>query len=123
MGNKDDIVFMSNLSEEEIAKNFQDMDLFSGIMSGLDFALAYEKGCANATKAEKISQESATGRAHSVHEMTHISPGELQEHFDAIADQVIGQQRGYVIDDPDGALVLIPRDWYDRDDLALLNGE
>lgn len=74
-------------------------------------------------KTKRADPGSATEREHSIHEMTHISPEELQEHFDAIADQVIGQRRGYVIDDPDGALVLIPRDWYDGEDLVLPNGE
>ncbi len=48
--------FTSNLSEEEIYKNFEDMDCFSGTMSGLEEALAYEKGTAKAaTIARKRS--------------------------------------------------------------------
>lgn len=46
----------SSLSEEEILENFKDMDFFSGIMSGLEEALAYEKGSAKAaTFARKRS--------------------------------------------------------------------
>ena len=40
--------FVSKLSEEEIAENFKDVDFFSGIMEGLEEALAYEKGSAKA---------------------------------------------------------------------------
>ena len=48
--------FNSNLSEEEIEENFKDVDFFSGIMSGLEEALAYEKGNAHAaTIARKRS--------------------------------------------------------------------
>ena len=48
--------FSSSLSEKEIEKNFKDVDLFSGIMSGLEEALAYEKGSARAaTFARKRS--------------------------------------------------------------------
>ena len=46
----------SSLSDKEIAENFKNMDLFSGIMSGLEEALAYEKGSAKAaTVARKRS--------------------------------------------------------------------
>ena len=40
--------FESSLSMEEIEKNFQDVDFFSGIMDGLNEALAYTKGKAAA---------------------------------------------------------------------------
>lgn len=43
-----DIRFKSSLSIEEIENNFKDIDFFSGIMEGLEEALAYEKGKASA---------------------------------------------------------------------------
>ena len=43
-----DIVFHSTLSMDEIENNFKDIDFFSGIMDGLQEALAYEKGKAAA---------------------------------------------------------------------------
>jgi len=46
--------FKSTLSEEEIAKNFENIDFFNGIMSGLEEALAYEKGTA---KAETVARK------------------------------------------------------------------
>lgn len=52
----EEVKFESTLSEEEINKNFEGMDFFSGIMSGLEEALAYEKGSAKAaTLARKRS--------------------------------------------------------------------
>lgn len=39
-----DLRFESTLSIEEIEDNFKDVDFFSGIMDGLQEALAYEKG-------------------------------------------------------------------------------
>lgn len=46
----------SSLSEEEIAENFKNVDFFSGIMAGLEEALAFEKGSAKAaTIARKRS--------------------------------------------------------------------
>lgn len=42
-----DICFKSSLSIGEIEDNFKDIDFFSGIMEGLEEALAYEKGVAN----------------------------------------------------------------------------
>ena len=46
----------SSLSDEEIKANFENVDFFSGIMSGLEEALAYEKGAAKAaTIARKRS--------------------------------------------------------------------
>lgn len=46
----------SVLSNEEIEQNFSHIDFFSGIMSGLEEALAYEKGTAKAeTIARKLS--------------------------------------------------------------------
>lgn len=50
------IVFKSTLSNEEIMKNFENVDLFSGIMSGLEEVLAYEKGVA---KAATIARKSS----------------------------------------------------------------
>ncbi len=43
-----EIRFQSSLSMEKIEENFKDVDFFSGIMEGLNEALAYEKGTANA---------------------------------------------------------------------------
>lgn len=43
-----DAVFKTSLSDEEIEKNFQNIDFFSGIMAGLEEAMAYEKGEAKA---------------------------------------------------------------------------
>ena len=49
-------IFTSNLSEAEIKENFKGVDFFEGIMSGLEKALAYEKGNAKAaTLARKRS--------------------------------------------------------------------
>ena len=49
-------MFHSSLSPEEISENFKDVDFFSGIMDGLEEALAYEKGDAAAnTVARKRS--------------------------------------------------------------------
>ena len=51
-----EIKFKSKLTEAEIENNFKDIDFFSGIMSGLEEALAYEKGTAKAaTFARKRS--------------------------------------------------------------------
>lgn len=48
--------FTSILSNEEIEQNFRDIDFFSSIMTGLEEALAYEKGVAKAgTIARKLS--------------------------------------------------------------------
>lgn len=48
--------FESSLSLEQIDNNFEDFDFFEGIMSGLNEALAYEKGKASAeTFARKRS--------------------------------------------------------------------
>ena len=44
----EDVTFTSALSEEEITKNFENIDFFSGIMAGLEEALAFEKGTAKA---------------------------------------------------------------------------
>lgn len=43
-----DLILTSSLADDEIADNFKSMDLFSGIMSGLEEALAFEKGNAKA---------------------------------------------------------------------------
>ena len=51
-----EIKLNSGLSDEERAENFKDMDIFSGIMAGLEEALAFEKGTAKAaTFARKRS--------------------------------------------------------------------
>lgn len=51
-----EIRFKSSLSIEEIEENFKNIDFFSGIMDGLNEALAYEKGKASAeTFARKKS--------------------------------------------------------------------
>ena len=51
-----DYIFKSNLTMEEIEKNFDDIDFFSGLMEGLEEALAYSKGKASAeTYARKRS--------------------------------------------------------------------
>lgn len=42
--------FTSSLTNEEIEDNFKNIDLFSGIMAGLEEALAFEKGAAEADK-------------------------------------------------------------------------
>lgn len=49
----------SSLPPEEIEKNFEDVDFFSGVMDGLQEALAYKKGKASAetTEAEIPIQE------------------------------------------------------------------
>ena len=44
----DELRVSSTLSEEEIEKNFENADFFGSIMSGLEEALAYEKGKAKA---------------------------------------------------------------------------
>ena len=43
-----ELKFESSLTMEEIEKNFNDVDFFSGIMDGLQEALAYTKGKAAA---------------------------------------------------------------------------
>lgn len=43
-----ELVLQSRLSQQEIENNFKNMDFFSGIMSGLEEALAFEKGAAKA---------------------------------------------------------------------------
>ena len=43
-----DIIMNSTLTDEEIAKNFEGIDFFSGIMAGLEEALAFEQGHAKA---------------------------------------------------------------------------
>ncbi len=51
-----ELQFESTLTMEEIEKNFANIDFFSGIMEGLEEALAYEKGqAAAATFARKRS--------------------------------------------------------------------
>lgn len=47
--------FKSSLSEEEIENNFKNIDFFSGIMEGLEEALAFEKGKASAETFARIS--------------------------------------------------------------------
>ena len=43
-----DLTFKSSLSAEQIDDNFKNINLFDGIMAGLEEALKYEKGKANA---------------------------------------------------------------------------
>ena len=43
-----ELILNSTLSQEEIEKNFENVDFFDGIMSGLEEVLAYEKGSAKA---------------------------------------------------------------------------
>lgn len=45
----EEMKFTSSLSEEQILDNFKDIDFFSGIMSGLEEALACEKEHAKAS--------------------------------------------------------------------------
>lgn len=47
-------IFNSSLSDEEIEENFKNVDFFSGIMAGLEEALAYEK---NTAKAATIARK------------------------------------------------------------------
>ena len=51
----DSFVVNSSLSEEQIAKNFEGTDLFSGIKAGLEEAIAYEKGQLDATSVVRRS--------------------------------------------------------------------
>ena len=44
----EEIRFKSSLTVEQIEENFKNVDFFSGIMDGLNEALAYEKGRASA---------------------------------------------------------------------------
>ncbi len=57
-----DLKFTSSLSMEEIEKNFKDVDFFSGIMDGLEEALAYTKG--------KAAAETNVREIHSALKMT-----------------------------------------------------
>ncbi len=51
-----DLKFNSSLSIEEIEENFKDVDFFTGIMDGLEEALAFSKGkAASETFARKRS--------------------------------------------------------------------
>ena len=43
-----ELCFESKLTMEEVQRNFEDIDFFEGIMTGLGEALAYEKGKARA---------------------------------------------------------------------------
>ena len=43
-----DIQMQSSLNQNEIEKNFENVDVFSGVMAGLEESLAYEKGSAKA---------------------------------------------------------------------------
>ena len=49
----EDLLFESSLSMEEIEANFKDVDFFSGLLSGLEEVLAYEKGELALDSAEK----------------------------------------------------------------------
>ena len=51
-----ELCFKSSLTQEEIENNFKDVNFFSGIMDGLNEALAFKKGKASAeTLARKSS--------------------------------------------------------------------
>lgn len=52
----EELKFESNLSMEEIQDNFKNVDFFSGIMEGLQEALAYKQGTA---KAETIARKNS----------------------------------------------------------------
>lgn len=52
----EELKFESNLSMEEIQDNFKNVDFFSGIMEGLQEALAYKQGKA---KAETIARKNS----------------------------------------------------------------
>lgn len=43
-----EIELQTNLSDEEIQKNFENVDVFQGIMAGLEESLAFRKGNAHA---------------------------------------------------------------------------
>ncbi len=43
-----ELTFKSNLTMEEVERNFADIDFFSGLMDGLEEALAFSKGKAHA---------------------------------------------------------------------------
>ena len=45
---KDDLIFVSEKPYSEVEKEFANVDFFSGIMDGLEEALAYEQGKAKA---------------------------------------------------------------------------
>ena len=49
-----DLTFNSSLSEQQINDNFKNVDLFSGIMSGLEEVLEYEKGKASVGKPHRL---------------------------------------------------------------------
>lgn len=51
-----EIHFESSLTIEEIDRNFEGIDLFSGIMEGLNEALAYEK--------DKVFRETHTNKTY-----------------------------------------------------------
>ena len=54
--------FKSRLTNEEIEENFKKTDLFSGIMEGLEEALAYEKGSAKAAAFARKRSLPPSGR-------------------------------------------------------------
>ena len=51
---EDEHVFQSCLSEEKTARNFQGVDVFAKIMEGLEEALAYERGGAEAVPGVRV---------------------------------------------------------------------
>ena len=69
----------SSLSVEEIDNNFKNIDFFSGIMEGLNEALAYEKGKAS---AETFSRKQSLPNVN-VQEVR-ISLGMTQKSFAAV---------------------------------------
>lgn len=74
-----DFRFESSLSVEEIDNNFKNIDFFSGIMEGLNEALAYEKGKAS---AETFSRKQSLPTVN-VQEVR-ISLGMTQKSFAAV---------------------------------------
>ena len=74
-----DFRFESSLSVEEIDNNFKNIDFFSGIMEGLNEALAYEKGKAS---AETFSRKQSLPNVN-VQEVR-ISLGMTQKSFAAV---------------------------------------
>ena len=50
----DTLNFQSSLSEDDVDRNFENVDVFEGIMDGLHEALAYEQG---ETSVESVVQK------------------------------------------------------------------
>ena len=50
-----DLRFDSSLTLEQIEKNFEDVDLFSGVMEGLEEALSFEKAMQTEQNHKNVS--------------------------------------------------------------------